>query len=277
MISNAEANDIYGLRAEDDAAPVVRGLSAVSWPAILAGAVVMAASTLVLFAIGAGFGLASAGPWPGGQAPATFALVGGLWLIVVQWIASGLGGYLTGRLRTRWIGTHDHEVFFRDTAHGFLTWSLAAIVGAIALTSAVAAVSGKTAEPVSGGGVSSQPAMIGYDVDLLFRSTAPGDAALKTEAKAEASRILGKTAVAGKAADADRAYLAELVSARAGVAVETARTRVGEVLDREIDIAHTAKKAASATAIFGGLSMLVGAFIACVAAALGGQQRDEHP
>jgi hypothetical protein len=237
----------------------------------------MAASTLVLFAIGAGFGLASVGPWPGGQAPATFALVGGLWLIVVQWIASGLGGYLTGRLRTRWIGTHDHEVFFRDTAHGFLTWSLTAVVGAIALTSAVAAISGKAAEPVSGGGVSSQSAMTGYDVDLLFRSTGPGDVALKTEAKAEAAGILSRAAGVGTAADADRAYLAELVSARTGASIEAARARVAEVVDREVEAAHTAKKAASAGAVFGGLSMLVGAFIACVAAALGGQQRDQHP
>ncbi len=26
---------------------------------------------------------------------------------------------MTGRLRTRWVGIHTDEVFFRDTAHGF--------------------------------------------------------------------------------------------------------------------------------------------------------------
>ena len=89
---------------------------------------------MILFALGSGLGFAAASPW--GDVARTAAHVGvfaGIWLIVVQWIASATGGYLTGRLRTRWIGTHTHEVFFRDTAHGFLTWALATVtVAAIA-------------------------------------------------------------------------------------------------------------------------------------------------
>src|SRR3981189_3715567 len=96
-----------------------RGASAVSWPAIVAGAFVAASVSLVLFALGSGLGFASISPWPGhGVSATTFAVTTAIWLIVMQWVSSGFGGYITGRLRTRWIGTHTHEVFFRDTGHG---------------------------------------------------------------------------------------------------------------------------------------------------------------
>ena len=74
--------------------------------------------------------------------------MGGLWLIVTQWLASGLGGYLTGRLRTKWAGLHTHEVFFRDTANGFLMWALATIAGAVLLASAASSVVSGTASLV---------------------------------------------------------------------------------------------------------------------------------
>ena len=93
--------------------------SAVSWPAVIAGGFVAASASLVLTVLGSGFGLAAASPWSGAHATA-FVVAAGLWLIVTQWIAAGLGGYLTGRLRTRWAGVHTHEVFFRETAHGII-------------------------------------------------------------------------------------------------------------------------------------------------------------
>src|ERR1700730_4835360 len=96
-------------------------ISAVSWPAIIAGAVVAAAASLVLVVLGSGLGLASVSPWRNvGASATTFTIMTAIWLIVVQWAASGLGGYLTGRLRTKWVGTHTNEVFFADTAHGSL-------------------------------------------------------------------------------------------------------------------------------------------------------------
>jgi hypothetical protein len=261
-------------------AGLVGARSAVSWAAVFAGAFVMAACGLVLAAIGGGFGLATVSPWPGdGRGAVTFALLGGLWLIVVQWIASGLGGYITGRLRTRWHGVHDHEVFFRDTAHGFLTWSFATVVAAVTLGSALTMAAGKS-EPApaqAGAGDAVQSAAVSYDVDALFRAASASDPAARTEAKGEANRILTAGLATGGPSDADRAYLVQLISARAGVSADTARIRVQATIDREIAVAQAAKKAASAAAIFGGLSMLIGAFIACVAAALGGQQRDLHP
>src|ERR1700722_13819606 len=89
-------------------APVpIAANSAVSWGAIIAGAFVASAVSLVLFALGSGLGFASVSPWPGhGASATTFAVTTAIWLIIMQWISSGLGGYITGRLRTRWHGTH---------------------------------------------------------------------------------------------------------------------------------------------------------------------------
>ena len=60
-------------------------------------------------------------------------------------IASALGGYISGRLRTRWLATPGDEVFFRDTAHGLLSWALATVMGAAFLATAATAVSGGVA------------------------------------------------------------------------------------------------------------------------------------
>ena len=111
--------------------------SGVSWPAVIGGAVTAAASTLILLALGSGFGLASVSPWSNsGASLTTFTLMTAVWLIIVQWVSSGLGGYLTGRLRTKWAGLHTHEVFFRDTANGFLSWAVASVLVAAFLASA---------------------------------------------------------------------------------------------------------------------------------------------
>ena len=121
--------------------------SAVSWSAITAGTVAAVALTLTLITLGSAFGLASVSPWPGaGATAATFTIGAGIWLIVTQWLSSALGGYLTGRLRTRWHGLHTDEVFFRDTAHGFMTWALATVIIALVAVAAVS-ISGSAGSP----------------------------------------------------------------------------------------------------------------------------------
>jgi hypothetical protein len=105
------------------------GGAAVAWSAIWAGAITAIAISLVLLAIGAGFGLASVSPWPGvGAKATTFSIGAGIWLIVMQWLSSAVGGYIAGRMRTRWYDLHDDESFFRDTAQGLITWALATII-----------------------------------------------------------------------------------------------------------------------------------------------------
>lgn len=286
----------------EDRNPLETATSGVAWPAIIGGAFAAASLSLILLALGSGFGLASVSPWSNAGASATtFTVMTAIWLIVVQWLASGLGGYLTGRLRTKWVGLHTHEVFFRDTANGFLTWAVATVIGAAFLASAAASVVSGTATVVAGvasgaaagasqgvagsatqsGGSIADPTA--YFVDSLYRTDHPGANASDGDVRAQSSRILLNGLRIGDVPAPDKTYLVLLVAARTGLSQADAAKRVDEVIAQvkaaEVkarQAADAARKAGAYLSIFTALSMLVGAFIACVAAALGGQQRDEY-
>lgn len=122
--------------------------SAVSWSAVLAGTIAAIALTLTLLAIGSALGFASVSPWPGvGAGVTTFTIATGVWLVVTQWLSAAVGGYLAGRMRVRWHGLHTDEVFFRDTAHGLLTWATATVFIAM-VAAAASALSNIAAGPV---------------------------------------------------------------------------------------------------------------------------------
>src|SRR3954447_11925509 len=128
-VAGAPASDVYGTHGMLGPRPGETAASAVSWAAIIAGALASCALTLFLLALGAGLGFSMASPWPGsGISARTAALGTGLYLVVVAMLASTVGGYLAGRLRTKWVGIHTDEVFFRDTAHGFVAWALATLI-----------------------------------------------------------------------------------------------------------------------------------------------------
>jgi hypothetical protein len=113
--------------------------SAVSWAAILAGAVAALALSFVLMGLAAGFGLKLASPWPGARPSlAGFTPILGAWTMVVQVVSSALGGYLAGRLRTKWLNVHTHEVHFRDTAHGLLVWAVSTLAGVLLVATLLA-------------------------------------------------------------------------------------------------------------------------------------------
>jgi hypothetical protein len=260
--------------------------SAVSWPAVIAGTVVAAATSLILLALGSGIGLASVSPWPGSGASATTVTVmTAIWLIVVQWVASGLGGYLTGRLRSKWVGTHTHEVFFRDTARGLLMWALATVLGTVLLASAISSAIGtgvRAAGTAASGGLNAAASAVNpYDVDTLFRSSGPdangSTSNARANASAEATRILGKALTAGNMPATDRSYLAQLIAGRTGLSQEEAQRRVDAVTTEAREAADAARQASAMASIYLALSMLTGAFIAGVAAAMGGRVRDTHP
>jgi hypothetical protein len=121
---------------------------AIAWSAVSAGTVAAIAVTLTLLMLGTAFGLGAASPWPGvGAKPSTFTIGAGLWLVITQWLSAAMGGYIAGRLRVRWHGLHTDEVFFRDTAHGFLTWATATVIVAI-IAVAASALSSIAAGPV---------------------------------------------------------------------------------------------------------------------------------
>ncbi|MEO7774814.1 MAG: hypothetical protein ABIT61_09005 [Steroidobacteraceae bacterium] len=253
------------------------------------------AVTLVLLELGAGLGFAAASPLKDeGASATTWGVTAAIWLIVTQWLSSGVGGYITGRLRTRWAGTHRHEVFFRDTAHGFLTWAVATLGIAVVLAFAGSAIVGSavdsgtklvaSAAQGAASGAASNSSLSSYDVETLFRSAQPSGNVPATQTNGEATRILARSLKDGDISQSDREYLATQIAARTGVSKADADRRVADVIarvkaaDTKLRLeADAARKAAATAAILGALSMLMGAFIASVAAALGGRQRDLHP
>ncbi|RCW82726.1 hypothetical protein [Phyllobacterium bourgognense] len=271
--------------------------SAISWGPIFAGAVTAAAVTLLLTLLGSGFGLTMVSPWSSeNPSVTTFAVSTAIWLIIVQWISAGVGGYLTGRLRTKWTGIHTNEVYFRDTAHGFVAWALATLFVAAVLGTAISSTihtgvqaasnvaSGAANAATSAAGSAANETSVSYFVDSLLRPASPASAtpAGAADAAAEVSRILLNAATTGSLPPEDRTYLDQLVASRSGLSETDAKARVDAVLARAdaaknaaVEAADNARKAAAAAAFIGALSLLLGAFIASAAAALGGRQRDD--
>jgi hypothetical protein len=242
--------------------------SAVSWGAVIAGAVGAAALSLVLFLLGTGLGLAAVSPWGTEGISGTTAGVSTIvWVTVVQLLASAMGGYLAGRLRTRWVTVHTDEVFFRDTAHGFLAWAVATLLMATLLSSAIGtAISAgakaggavaKSAVTVASAGAGAAAAAssdesqrgtnpLGYFVDSLFRGEATDRAApVNTTASApnasqppapdrvpEATRIFANAIASGELGQADRQYLGQLVAAKTGIPQAEAEQRVTDIFTR---------------------------------------------
>ncbi len=235
--------------------------SAVSWSAIFAGAAAAAVLSLILLILGTGLGLSSVSPWAqSGISATTFGISTIIWLTVTQLIASGMGGYLAGRLRTRWAGVHTHEVFFRDTAHGFLAWAVSALVTAGMLTSAIASIVGggvSATASVAGGAV--QTAMtaavggavagssaskstdasdsLGGLLDGLFRKNpssnatttpSPSAPANLSNALPEVSRIFMRSLSAGALSPTDLNYIGQLVAQRTDLSQADAEKRVTE-------------------------------------------------
>lgn len=251
----------------------------VSWPAVAGGSVVIAALSVTLLALGAGLGFASVSPWANeGASAATIGAAAILWLIVAQILASGMGGYLAGRLRTRWTRIHSDEVFFRDTAHGFLSWCLAAVVTAAFLATAAtmmtsAAIAGSTASPTAM--TSASASGNDYYVDALFRLQAPSAASVDPMTRAEASRILAYAIANPETApQADLDYLASVIASRTGLSQAGAQQHVSNVIVRTRQDMDAAREAAAHVSIWSFVALLVGALAASYAATIGGRQRD---
>jgi hypothetical protein len=264
-----------------EAGQTVGTVSATSWGAILGGAFLIAALALLLLALGAGFGLSTVSPWPGAGVSATaFGVMTVVWFVVVQWLSSGIGGYVAGRLRTRRTGLHTDEVYFRDTAHGVLAWAVAAVFSAALLAGAAAALVGAVSTVASGaaqGAAQTSAVTVPYPdvVDALFR-TERADTAVGQDPRPEASRLIAAGLRPGATASAaDRSYLVRLVAARTGISQDDAEKRVDDAIAQARQAADTARKAARNLALVTGFSMLIGAFIAGVAARVGGHHRDE--
>ena len=237
----------------------------------MAGAFVAAALSLALLALGTGIGLSAVSPWANAGASARaigWSAIG--WLVLMQVIASSVGGYLAGRLRTRWVSVHTHEVYFRDTAHGFLVWAVGLVITAAFLTSATASMLGgaaaAAAAPQDSLGTS------GYLIDSMLRPNpyTPDNVAMR----AEVGSIVAHDIREGSLDPADRSYLAHIIAAKTGSTQAEAEGRVDDAYARGLQAADTARKAVAHSMYWTFLALLVGAFCASAAATVGGKQRD---
>lgn len=256
-------------------------VSGASWGSILVGAVASLAITFVVLAFGTGLGLSVVSPWEtAGVSATTFKMATGIYLIVVAMFSSSIGGYLAGRLRTRWIGVHSDEVYFRDTAHGFAAWAVATVVGLGLLAGPSShliggAVSGATQAASSNGA----PVVDRYVDQLLRADTSGGQNNVPnnsvSDTRAELGRIFTPTLQNGDAMGSDdKAYVARIVSQRTGLSQPEAEKRVNDVVARAKADVDAARKAAAHLAFWLTASLIIGAFCASLAATEGGSLRD---
>ena len=276
-------------------------LSGVSWGAIFAGAAAAAALSLILVLLGFGLGFSAVSPWAdSGISVKGLGISTIVWLAFTQIVASGLGGYIAGRLRVKWANMHGDEVYFRDTAHGFLAWAVATLITAMLVVGSVSSVvSGgvKAGASVASGAASgltqaagsaakgADSGDFGYYVDSLFRDDRPA-AVSDDAAHAVVGRILTRTlSNDGQLAAEDRAYLAQLISQRTNLSQADAEARIDKVYgdarkaveDAKLkakQAADTAAKVAAYTSLWTFVALLIGAFFASFAATFGGRRRD---
>ena len=286
----------------------------VSWGAVLAGAAAAAALSFILLILGVGLGLSSVSPWSFNATAIGVSTIA--WLAFMQLAASGIGGYMAGRLRVKWSAIHTDEVHFRDTAHGLLAWAVATLVtvallaggtravlsgaidagsGVAAAVSPVAAAGAGAAGAKAGEGSSANP--LDYFSDMLLRA-APAPAAAGTPAvtdpgvtvadqRVEIGKIFATGLSTGSLSADDRVYLGQLVAKRTGLTQAEAEARVDAVYGRAAkaaadakaaaqQAAETARKVGAHTALWMFVALLLGAFVASLAATFGGRQRDHE-
>lgn len=275
--------------------------SAVSWGAVIAGAVIAAALTATLITGGTGLGFLAISPWHNSGASGSVIAMGTVaWLFITQIIAYGIAGYVAGRLRSKWTDVRGDEIYFRDTAHGFLVWALSSIVGLVLLGSVAASIVSGTAQAgatLAGASSGAATAVAGaqmmedetafsmdYYTDSLLRPQSANTSRSQNDSK-EVSTILTRSIVRGELSAEDKDYLIRLVAQRADISESEAQARLNQVTERAqqaIDTleaqareaADEARKAAAIFALWAFASLLIGAFVASFAATCGGRARD---
>lgn len=292
-----------------------RVTSYVEWAPILAGAFTAAAISIILLTFGSAIGLASVSPWPNSGLPWwLIAVIGALWVLLVQVGSYALGGYLAGRLRAPVNEMPSAERGFRDGAHGFLVWAVGAVISAIvlswtagaAVSTGVGAASTVAATAAAGTGaaagmLATDPDPFGYNVDRLLRSGAPGpeatapesgaetettpagepvtDTAAATSGREEVGRIFTLAVENGELAADDRTYLAGLVSQRTGLPQAEAEARVDEAFAAIQEAEEEAREAADAArkaAAIGAFLTAAAMLVAAAAAAAGAGLGGKH-
>ena len=257
--------------------------SGVSWAAVIAGAFVAAALSLILLTLGTGLDLSTA-PLTVRLADFTVGKGAIIWLIIIQIIASAMGGYLAGRLRTKWTTIHTDEVYFRDTAHGFLVWAVGLVITVSFLASSASSMvvgsapargnAGPTQTLASEAPIELNLEPNAYFVDTLFRSDHPGPLRGDIYVRSEAARIFAHALRQRDLPASDRTYLAGLIAAQTGLSKAEAENRVSAVFVEVQEAANANRKVLAHLSLWTFIALLIGAFSASYAATLGGKERD---
>ena len=264
--------------AEPTATVAVEGaIPFLQWSAIIAGALVGAALSLVLIAFGSAVGLAvlSSSPTWRDVSPA-LTVASGIYLLLTALASFGLGGYVAGRLRERWHPSAPSTVVeFRDGTHGVLAWAIAAVLSGLVIAASVAEVVSKAVEPATSSTATTGEPLIAYELDNLFRAERRPPETDLTYSRAEAGRILlAATGRQGITAD-DRAYLVRLVASKTGISPADAEHRVDTAITGATTALQKARRSAVILGFSTAASLLLGAAAAWFAACAGGRHRDD--
>jgi hypothetical protein len=257
--------------------------STISWGAVIAGGFTTAALSLLLLALGIGLGLSSISPWADhGVSATTFKVGAGVYLVAIAMLSGTIGGYISGRMRAAWAGVHNDELYFRDTAHGLITWAFATVLSASALGAAISHIVGGTAAgavPAATSAAFSAPVESTLDA-LLRNDAAPVPSPQATAGNLNATRAeLGRliVPVLPKGQDlsaADRSYVARIVANRTGLTQDEADKRVSAIIAQAKKATDDARKATAALMLWLAASLLAGAVASMLGATEGGVLRD---
>ena len=245
--------------------------SGVTWSAVIAGAFVTAALSFILMALGAGMGLSSISPWPSAGLSATRAApIAIVWIGIVQLVSCATGGYLAGRLRTKWVALHTHEIYFRDTAHGFLVWAVGLVISVFFLSSVALSIAKDNSNTRA-------ETRNEYYVDSLFRSERIDVNRNDILFRQEAEGVLAQAVTPQGIQPEDRNYLVEMVVEKTGLSRPQAQVRVDDTLNTYRQVVDTARKAVAHSLYWLFVALLIGAFCGSLAATIGGRERDRVP
>src|SRR5215207_227202 len=266
--------------ADVRAAPITEEtFSYVYWGAIIVGALSAAALAFVMhsFAVAIGLAVSSTAPtWR--DASLALVALSGLYLVLAALITYGVGGYVTGRLRTPLTGGTPDEIELRDGMHGAAAWALATLLTAVIAFGGAQSLTRLAAPSTGTAGPSTSVAaenVIAYDIDRLFRGLRSDNNIEYT--RAEAARILLTASSHRGILPEDRGELVRLVMARTGLAQPEAERRVDDVIARARENIARARKSAVILAFSTGAAALIGLAAAWFAAGEGGKHRDGTP
>jgi hypothetical protein len=275
--------------------------SRVSWGAVLAGGVVAIAVGAMVNLLGLAVGATTLDPATPGESPSasTFALMGGIWLLLANLIGLAVGGWVAARLSG---STDDTD----GVLHGLSVWAAGFLISVVVLGNVIAgtaATAGRTAGDAIGGAMggvwqvagqvteAAAPQLRGLDPQALAERlqaalNSGGDPAAMSpdQRRAEMARLVTDRIGQGSFQGGQRDRLAALLAAETGVPAEQANARIAELEEQarqaaaaaETRAREAAEAAADATAtgaywFFG--AMLLGAVAAVLGARLGTRRR----